>query len=198
VLYWPPDGTAGENGMIDGRGLIARMRRAALLDPSLYDEVEHDQSAMPEAVLVVVIAAVAAGLGTALNPLEEGPRHFGFVSEIVTMLINWVLWSYVTYFVGTRFFGGTATPGELLRTLGFAMSPGVLNVLGFLPCLGGLVRFAVFVWMLVAGVVAVREALDCDNGRALGTVVVGWVVMLLVFFAQLVLFAALGLTFRML
>lgn len=184
--------------MVDGRGLIARMRRAALLDPALYNEVEHDRSALTQALLVVVIAAVAAGLGTALNPFERGPRLLGLVSEIVTMLVNWVLWSYVTYFVGTRFFGGTATPGEMLRTLGFAMSPGVLNVLGFVPLLGGLVRLAVFIWVLVAGVVAVREALDCDNARALGTVVVGWVVMLLVFFAQLVLFAALGLTFRML
>jgi hypothetical protein len=184
--------------MVDGRGLLERMRRAALLDRSLYNEVEHDESATTEALLVVVIAAVATGLGTALNPFEQGPRHFGLVSEILTMLVNWVLWSYVTYFVGTRFFAGTATPGEMLRTLGFAMSPGALNVLGFIPCLGGLIRLAVFIWMLVAGVVAVREALDCDNARALGTVVVGWVVMLLVFFAQLVLFGALGLTFRML
>src|SRR5436305_865232 len=113
------------------------MKRAARLDPTLYNEVEHDESALLQAAIVVVIAAVAAGLGTALNLFEHGPRHLGLISEIITQLLNWVIWSYVTYFVGTRFFGGTATPGEMLRTLGFAMSPGVLNILGFIPCLGG-------------------------------------------------------------
>jgi hypothetical protein len=198
VLYWPPDGTTGDDGMIDGPSLIARMRRAALLDPALYHEVEHDDAATPQAVLIVVIAALASLLGNVLNVFEPQPRHIGWVSEIVSMLVNWVVWSYVTYFVGTRFFHGTATPGELLRALGFAMSPGAFNILGAVPCLGGIIRFAVLIWMLVAGVVAVREALDCDNAGALGIVAVGSAVMLVLFFLQLVLLGPLGVTLRLL
>ncbi len=100
--------------------------------------------------------------------------------------------------MGTRLFEGTATPEEMLRALGFAMSPGVLNVLGFVPYIGFLIRLIVFGWMLVAGVIAVREALDFDTNRAIGTVVVGWVAMTVIFFVQLMIFSALGWPFRML
>jgi hypothetical protein len=177
--------------------LIERMRRAALLDPTLYNEVEHDEEAITQAILVVVIAAVASGLGTLLGSFGGGPGVVGLASEVLTMLLNWAIWSYVTYWVGTRIFGGTATPGEMLRTLGFALSPAVLNVLGFLLCVGFLIRLGVFAWVLVAGVVAVREALDFDTQRAVGTVVVGWGVMVVIFVVQFILFASLGWSFRM-
>jgi hypothetical protein len=61
----------------------------------------------------------------------------------------------------------------MLRTIGFAQSPGVLNVLGIIPLLGGLVRFAVFIWILVAVVIAIRQALDFSTGKAVGTAVIG-------------------------
>ena len=178
--------------------LVQRMIQAARLDPALYNEVEHDDQALTEAATVVVIAAVASGLGTFLGSLGHGPGLGGFASEILTTLLNWAIWSYVTFFVGTRFFGGTATFGEMLRTLGYAMSPGALNVLGFLPCVGFVVRLVVLVWMLVAGVVAVREALDFDTQHAIYTVLLGWVAMVAIFVAQFLVFALLGLPFRML
>lgn len=178
--------------------LFERMQRAARLDPSLYNEVERDEEATTEAFYVVVLAAAASALGTLLGSLGQGPGLVGAVSEILTTVLNWLIWSYLTWLIGTRFFEGTATPGELLRTLGFAMSPGVLNVFGFIPCFGFFIRLGVFLWQLAAGVVAVREALDFDTGRALSTVVLGWVVMLALFVLQFMFFAALGWTFRML
>jgi hypothetical protein len=178
--------------------LFERMQRAARLDPGLYNEVERDEEATAEAFYVVLLAAVASALGTLLGSLGQGPGLIGAMSEVVTMVLNWVIWSCLTWFIGTRVFAGTATLGELLRTLGFAMSPGVLNVFGFIPCFGFFIRLGVFLWLLAAGVVAVREALDFETGRALGTVVLGWVVMLVLFVVQFVFFAALGWTFRML
>ncbi len=178
--------------------LAERMRRAALLDPALYNEVEQDWDATTEALQVVVIVAVASGIGTVLGSPGNGPGVVRLASEVLTSLLNWVIWSYVTYYIGTRLFGGTATPGELLRTLGYALSPGVLNVLGFVPCVGFLIRLGVLIWVLIAGIVAVREALDFDTSRAVATVVVGWAVMVLVFLVQLVVFMGLGWSFRML
>jgi hypothetical protein len=178
--------------------LVERMVRAARLDVTLYNEVEHDEATTAEALYVVVLAAVASGLGTLLGSFGEGRGLVGLASEVLTMLLNWVIWSYVTYFVGTRLFDGTATPAEMLRTLGFAMAPGVLNVLGFIPCVGGLVRVVVLGWMLAAGVVAVREALDFDTGKAIGTVVVGWVAMVVIYIVQFLVWGMLGWTFRML
>jgi hypothetical protein len=178
--------------------LVERMQRAARLDVTLYNEVEHDDDATQEAIYVVAIYAVASGIGTLIGSPGQTQGLIGFASEILTTLLNWVIWSYVTYFIGTRFFNGTATPGEMMRTLGYAMSPGVFNVLGFIPCVGSLIRLAVFVWILVAGVVAVREALDLQTPQALWTVGIGWLAMLAIFFAQLLVFSALGWSFRML
>ena len=178
--------------------LVERMQRAARLDVTLYNEVEHDDGATQEAIYVVAIAAVASGIGTFIGSPGQGHGLIGLASEVLTMLLNWAIWSYVTYFIGTRVFNGTATPGEMMRTLGYAMSPGVLNVLGFLPCVGFLIRLAVFVWILVAGVVAVREALDFQTQQALWTVGLGWLAMVVIFIAQLFFFAALGWTFRVL
>ena len=150
--------------------LVNRMIRAAKLEVPLYEEVEADITATSQALLVVVVVSVASGIGQAgsgRNLIAQ--LLFG----LLTALIGWGVWSYVMYFVGTRVFHGTATYGELLRTLGFASSPGVLNILRFIPVLGGLITLIVGIWRIVTGFIAVREALDLDTGNTIATIVVG-------------------------
>lgn len=163
--------------------LVERMVRAAKLDVNLYEEVEADVSATGQALQVVLIVAVASGIGTALLALflpgETGNPLLGFIRGLVQAVLGWLAWSFVTYLVGTRLFGGVATWGELLRTIGFAQSPGVLLALFFLPCLGQLLGLAVAIWMAVAGVIAVRQALDVTTGKAVVTVLVSIVPYLL-------------------
>ena len=181
--------------------LVKRMVRAARLDAALYDEVESDPAASRQALTIVLMAGVASGLGTLLGWSFEGRAGAGFgqfLGDVLSLLINWFVWSYVTFFVGTRVYDGKATPDELLRTLGFAMSPHVLSVLGFVPLLGGLFRTVIFFWVLVTGFIAVREALDLDNTRTLLTVGVGFLCMLVLFVLEWLMFALLGLPFRML
>jgi hypothetical protein len=90
----------------------------------------------------------------------------------------------VTYLIGDKLLGGTATWGELLRTIGFAQSPGVLMIFGIIPILGGLVRAVVALWLLAAGIVAIRQALDFSTGKAILTAILGWVAMVaLTFFS---------------
>lgn len=173
-----------------------RMVRAARLDIGFYEEVEHDATATGQAVWVVILAAVADGLGLALGELMGGRAGAtalgGLLAGVLGAVLGWVVWSYVTYWVGTRLFHGTATPGEMLRTLGFAQSPRALNILGFIPVLGGLIRSAVFFWLLVAGIVAIRQALDFTTGRAIATAVIGWLAMLVVNLVAVALVALLG------
>lgn len=140
--------------------LVGRMVRAAKLENALYDEVEHDASAMPQAALVVLIASALAGLGSAL-------LHFslvGLIVGIVGTFVGWVIWSLCTWFIGTRVFKGTADVGEMLRVLGFAYTP---MVLGIFPIVGA---FIGAIWCIVCGVVAVRQGLDISTGKAIGTV----------------------------
>jgi hypothetical protein len=154
-----------------GRSMIERMKGAALLDVPTFEEVEHDTTATGQAAGVVGLVAVASAIGA----IGHGGLAIGF--GIVWAFVGWLIWSGLCYFIGTNLFEGQATWGEVLRTVGFAQAPGVLNIVGFIPLLGGLVRLAVFFWLLAAVVVALRQALDISTGKAVVTGVIGWLVM---------------------
>lgn len=168
---------AGAEG--DGMAtLVERAIGAARLDAGIYEEIEHDPAALGQAMTVVAIASVAAGIGAA---------HGGagaIVVGIVTSLIGWVIWATLTWLVGTKMLPEpttNATLGELLRTLGFSAAPGVLSVLGFLPVIGAVIALVALGWQLAAMVVAVRAALDyAANGRAIAVCLIGFLVYLLV------------------
>jgi hypothetical protein len=161
-----------------------RMVRAAKLDVGVYEEVEADKGAMGQAMTVVALSSVAAGIG-AIGVSGVSGLVFGTIGA----LAGWLIWSYITFFIGTRVLPEPQTRadyGELLRTIGFSASPGVLRVLGILPVIGGAVNAVVGIWMLVAMVVAVRQALDYRSPwRAVGVCAIGWlaqaVILLLVF-----------------
>ena len=155
------------------RSITDRMMGAATLDVATYEEVEADTTATGQAAIVVTLAAIASAIGAAG---EGGP---GIIGMLLGTLVGWALWSGVTYFIGTKLFGGTATWGELLRTIGFAQAPGVLLVLAIVPLLGGLVRVAVSIWLLVAGIIAIRQALDVTTGKAVLTAVIGWLLAII-------------------
>jgi len=113
--------------------LVSRMIRAAKLEVGLYEEVEADQGALGQAMAVVVLSALAAGIGQ----IGE-TKLLGLVVGAVWALVGWYVWAYLTYFIGTRFLPEPqteCTQGQLLRTIGFSSSPGVLRVFGFIPVL---------------------------------------------------------------
>jgi hypothetical protein len=155
------------------RSMIDRMRGAALLEIETYEEVETDTSATGQAAAVVAMVALAQGIGAS----GQGGR--GILAGLLISMVGWLIWAGVTYLIGETVFGGTATWGELLRTLGFAQTPGLLAILGFIPGLGGLIRFAAAIWVLVAGIIAIRQALDFSTGKAVLTAVLGWVVIVI-------------------
>jgi hypothetical protein len=151
--------------------MIQRMVGAALLKVDTYEEVEADRSATKQAAAVVVVVAVARAIGTA----ERG--SVGIVAAVIAAVVGWLLWAGITYVIGDKILGGTATWGELLRTIGFAQTPGIALLLGFIPVLGGVLALVVGIWVLIAGVVAIRQALDFGTGKAIVTAVLGWLVI---------------------
>jgi hypothetical protein len=163
--------------------MINRLVRAARLDVDFYEEVEADTSLTQEALIVVVLVSIAGGIGSFLAGIFSGSigsALLGLILSVVLGVISYYIWAYVTYFVGTELFEGTADVGELLRTLGYASGPRVLSILTFIPCLGPLAGLVGAIWALVAGFVAVRQALDFDTTKAILTVVIGWLVVLIV------------------
>jgi hypothetical protein len=144
-------------------------------------EVEADRRATGQAVGVVLLASVAGGIGLlglgALTPQSV-------VAGIAGSLIGWTAWAALTYLIGTRLLPepqATADVGELLRTIAFASAPGFVRVLGVIPLLGLTIYAIGSIWMLLAMIVAVRQALDYrSTGRAVGVCVVGWALSLVV------------------
>jgi hypothetical protein len=152
-----------------------RLIGAMALDPVIYEEVEADRGATTQAMVVVVLSSLGAGIGS---------RGFGsgsltsivFISAVA--LIAWAAWALVTYEIGTRVMPEPQTRsdlGELLRTIGFSAAPGMLRIFGIVPG-ASVAAFAITaVWMLCAMVVAVRQALDfTSTARAVGVCLLGW------------------------
>jgi hypothetical protein len=167
--------------------LTDRMQRAARLDVQLYEEVEADRNATNQALMVVVIVAVASGIGAAIDG-GLGNAALGLVGGVMRGIFGWAVFSFATYYVGVRLFGGTATWGETLRTLGFAQTPGVLFVFAFVPIVGWLVAVAAAIWTLVATFIGVRQALDISNGKTVATVVIGAIATMCVWLVLSILF----------
>jgi hypothetical protein len=162
--------------------LFTRMLRAARLDAALYEEVEADHSALWQATSVVVLSSLAARIGS-----RESSVSGGLIIITLATLLGWYIWAYLTYFVGTRWLPGLRTEadwGQLLRTIGFSSAPGVVRVIGvFLPkpVWVGVLFLVVATWMLVAMVIAVRQALDYESTtRAVVVCTVGWVIDLVI------------------
>jgi hypothetical protein len=142
------------------------MIRAARLDPALYDEVKADPRALPQAIFVVVLAAIATGIGFGQGDL--GSIGLGMLFA----LLGWWFTAYLAHFIGTRLLPEpqtAAAPAELLRTLGFSNSPGVVRMLAAIPDLTIFVMLTTTVWMICASVIAIRQGLSYQSTtRAVG------------------------------
>jgi hypothetical protein len=155
------------------------MIRAAKLDVNLYEEVEADRTASGQSLTVIILSSVAAGIGS----ITYGGIT-GILSATVLTLIGWLIWSYVTYIIGTKLLpspGTQADYGELLRTIGFSSAPGLIRILGIIPGLTGIVFTAAGIWMLITMIIAVRQALDYTSTlRAVGVCIIGWIIQVIV------------------
>jgi len=155
------------------RSFARRVLGATLFDADVYEEVEADRSANAQAALVVALSSVAAGLGSIANHGVVGVLWY-----TVAALAGWYVWAAIAYWIGTRLLPTPHTQadhGELLRTIGFSSAPGVLRLFAFLPGVGAWVFLASTLWMLVAMVVAVRQALDyCTIRRAVAVCAIGF------------------------
>jgi hypothetical protein len=167
---------------------INRIIRAARLDVQLYEEVEADKKATGQAVLTVILSSIAAGF---VNITSAGLS--GVFAGILIALAGWFIWAYLVYIIGTKLLPEPDTSsdmGELLRTIGFSSSPGLVRVFGIVPGLEKLLFIASAIWMLLAMVIAVRQALDYKSTwRAVCVCVIGWVIQILFTILLLSLFA---------
>src|SRR5438128_1543230 len=137
-----------------------RMFGAAALDPVIYEDVESDKAATTQALGVVVLASVGMAVGL------RGSNWGAFPPIVMIGILGWACWALLTFQIGSRLLPQPETRvdvGELLRTLGFSTAPGVLGALAVLPALTVPATLVAGLWMMMAMVVAVRQALDYDR-----------------------------------
>ena len=154
--------------------MIERMIRASRLDINMFEEVEADTSATNQALLIVALVALATGIASLGT---TGP--IGLLVGVVLAIAGWALWAWIVHLIGTKIMPSHSTHadwGQLARTLGFAQSPGIFRALGFIPVVGNIIFAVASIWMLVAMVVAVRQALDYTSTlRAIAVVLIGFI-----------------------
>jgi len=159
---------------------VDRLLGAARLDSAAYEDVEADASATGQAVLVVALAAVAAGIAT-----YDQYGTQGILVGTIGSLVAWFVWAYLVWLLGTKLLpepGTQADVGQVVRTTGFSAAPGLLIVLAIIPAIAGFVGVVANIWMLVAMVIAVRQALDFNStGRAVLVAVLGFIAYIAVF-----------------
>ena len=156
-----------------------RVVGALKLDPNTFEEIERDPTAMGQAIGVIALAAVSAGIG---NIWYGGVS--GILFGIISSLIGYVLWAVVVWLVGTKVMPDPATKAdfpETFRVIAFAAAPGLFGAVTIIPLLGWLLMFLIWVWSIAAMVVAVRQVLDySDTFKAAIVVLIGFVVNLVV------------------
>lgn len=160
---------------------VHRLFGATALDVATYEEIEADRSGTPQAVVVVLMSAAAAGIG-ARGFGEE--QQIPLVGVAFIALVAWAAWAAITLHIGGRMFPEPGTKvdfGELARTLGFASAPGILRIFGLITPLAAPMFILTAIWMLLAMIVAVRQALDYKSTlRAVAVCAFGFTLALMV------------------
>jgi hypothetical protein len=138
------------------------------LNAGTFEEIEHNRNLTLAAGLIVLVVSLVSGIGNGFFKIFVRGNFFsGFLGSLIGVLLGWLLWSVVTWFVGTRFFKGEADLGQMLRVIGFAYLPLVLSII---PCVGSLIGI---IWAIAAGFIAIRQGLDLNDSKAFFTVMVG-------------------------
>jgi hypothetical protein len=158
----PARDRGSDTGVVDWAKNVVR---AVLLDVGFYNRAEAEPGLEAQAAVTVALATALSGIGAAIA--TEANLLVGAAVGMLAGLVGWLLWAALALLVGTKVFGGTADFGEMRRVLGFALAP---LAIGVIPWLG----FVGAAWSLVAATIGIREGMDFDTPRAVGTVIVGW------------------------
>jgi len=160
--------------------MFRRMAGAARLEVATYEEVEADRGATWQAILISIVSSLAITIG------DFHAGDVDAIAKIVAGLVGWITWVFFIWLVGVKMVPEPETRsdlGELIRTTGFATTPGLFRILGLVPVVGWLFVVAAWIWTLAAMVVGVRQALDYKSTpRAVFVCVLGFAAQLLIFF----------------
>lgn len=159
---------------MEGDSLVTRMAGAARLDRAVWRDLEQDPRATAHVTRVVTVVGLAEALGMA----DAGLRGAG--AALLATFLGWWIWTACARVMGAVLTArGRAGDGRLLPALGLAQSPRLLAVFGFFPALGWPLAILLSSWVLLAGIAAASVTLGLGTGRALVTVLPGWILLVI-------------------
>jgi len=147
---------------------LARLRRLAMLDLTVLDEVRLDAAATLPAVLIAVVNLALLGLGGWLWWVVSGlGDRWGMLLKSVVLgtgfaAAAWIVWLIVATVVLNRLTRTAVDVGALLRAAGFATLPLSLALLMAVRP----IAFGIGVTALAAWVAMTQVALQRASGRA--------------------------------
>jgi hypothetical protein len=172
---------------MDVNSLMQKVRRLAMLDTSVFDEVRADRALTVPAAVVGVVSIFLFAIGGWLWWVISGPGGDAYIdnSDIlvksviigtILAVVLWAVWVGITYVLLAQVFRARADLNELVRVMGFAALPLALGILMFIPSLEFAVGLSALTLMVGATYIAVQSATDAPAGRVLVAVVAGFAV----------------------
>ena len=172
--------------------MLGRMLGAARLDVATYEEVESDNKATIQALIVVVVVTIASVVGQMLGG-DDFDVVNALIIGVIRGVVSWAIWALFTWIIGATILKTEATEadwGQLARCTGFAQTPGLLHVLSFVPAVGGLIAVVAYLWTFAAMVVGVRQSLDYTSTfRAFIVILIAFIPVVII---NLVVYAVTG------
>ncbi|HIE64960.1 MAG: YIP1 family protein [Nitrospira sp.] len=157
---------------------LNRILRALQLEDAVYEELASDPAPLAQSILLVALSSLSVGVG------GSGGHSENILPGTITFLIAWTLSVIIIYIIGMKVFPGQARHKSilpLLRTTGFASSPGLVRLLGFPPATSAIVAVGASLWMFGAMVIAVRHTFQYQSiQQSLRVCVFGWIVYLVI------------------
>ncbi len=152
--------------------LVNRLIGIITFKTPVYKEVAEDKTATSMAAIIVVVVAVLVGL---ISGLISSGRSlvYTLAYTIIVQLIGWAIGSWLLAFIAKQFFHGDTDTGEMLRVTGHTSIFQILGVIPFLGIIGSILQ-------AVANVIGIREAAGFDTTKAILTVVIEWVIILVI------------------
>ena len=158
--------------------MVGRMLGAARLNVQTYEDVEHDGGATLQALLVVILVSAASVAGQLIGGTDDGVA-WAIGIGVIRGVVSWALWALFTWMIGATLLKTEQTEanwGQLARCTGFAQTPGILNVLFFIPILGGIIYLVALLWTIMCMIVAVRQSLDYTSSwRAFFVILIAFI-----------------------
>jgi hypothetical protein len=145
--------------------MIERLFRAMRLEGLFYREVAEDASLDRESTLLVILVTLIASMGELTGKGGSWLAYLGTVAN--SLLLGWLLWAAVAWFVGSKVLGGEGSLAGMLRGLAYASLPRLLGVFAGLPFIGWLFGLVAGILSLIAGIIAIREGMSVDTGKAI-------------------------------